>query len=312
METVNTCLNYETEDLYKPNLRGISFMMRTKSLWPDKLYLKLLYYFKYGKKLNLEDPKTYNEKMQWLKLNYRKNIFTSMVDKYEVKKYVADRIGEKYVIPCYGVWDKPEDIDWNALPNQFVLKCTHDSGSVILCRDKSSFDKEAAIKKLNDALKMEYFYRNREWPYKNVKRRVIAEKLIENLGSKDSIEYKVTCCGGKVKFVTVCGGIAHAAFELRSNDHYVPDTWEKLDWYTAYKPSGKTIERPPFADELVELCEKLSADIPYLRVDWYYQDGQLLFGEMTFYTWGGFCYFVPEKWDRIIGDMIPIPEKHID
>lgn len=298
--------------LTHPDFLQLVFMRHTARYWSDEAYLKRIYKLRYGKPLNLKDPKTYNEKMQWLKLNYRKNIFTSMVDKYEVKDYVRKRIGDKYVIPCLGVWDKAEDIDWNALPNQFVLKCTHDSGSVCVCKDKNTFDKDAAVQKLTKALAAEYFYGNREWPYKNVKRRIIAEEYVDGLGTLDSVEYKVTCTNGKVQFITVCGGIAHSAFANRTNDHFTPQDWKQLPWYVAYKSSRKKIERPAFTDELVALCEKLSEGIPYLRVDWYYNNGQLYFGEMTFYTWGGFCEFEPLEWDRKIGDMIQLPEPCVE
>ena len=293
-------------------LLGQRVLLRTARLWPDAAYLKAMYWLKFGKRLDLVNPQTYNEKCQWLKLYYRKPMFTTMVDKYEVKKYVSDRIGDNYVIPCLGVWDRPEDIEWERLPDQFVLKCTHDSGSVTVCKDKQSFDKEAAVSKLKTAMKMEYFYRNREWPYKNVRRRVIAEKYIDTLGAVDSVEYKVTCMNGKVVFVTVCTGVAHSAPELRKNDHYTPTEWEKLDWTVVYKPSGKDITRPPFMDEMVELCEKLAKDIPLLRIDWYVNKEQLLFGECTFYTWGGFGLFEPLEWAYKLGSWIQLPKKYND
>lgn len=293
--------------LYKKFMTlGYVILSKNPTLLSDKSYLKFMYKFFFGKSLNLDNPKAYTEKCQWLKLYDRRPIYTQMVDKYEAKKFVADRIGDKYVIPCFGVWNTPEEIDYDSLPNQFVLKCNHDSGSVIVIKDKSKIDKEEVCKKLHASLSVDYSVGAREWPYKNVKRRILAEQYIDSLGKPESVEYKVTCMDGEVKFITICQGIAHSSYNVRTNDHYTPN-WEKLDFYVNYKPSGKQWERPAFTDELISLCEKLSKDTPYLRVDWYVVDGKLYFGEMTFYTWGGMCQFTPEEWDYKLGDMLKLP-----
>ncbi len=163
---------------------------------PDEAYLRKAFKLRMGYELDLDAPKTFCEKLQWLKLYDRRPEYSTMVDKYEVKKYVAERIGEKYVIPLLGVWDRFEDIDFDALPDQFVLKCTHDSGGFVVCRDKSVFDKSDARKRLNKHLQTDYYLHGREWPYKNVKRRIIAEKYIDSLGKPESVEYKLTCFGG--------------------------------------------------------------------------------------------------------------------
>lgn len=295
-----------------PKVLGNVIMYRTARLWPHDLYLKILYRILVGKKLNLKNPQTLGDKLNWLKLYYHKKVFTTMVDKYEVKQFVRERIGDKYVVPCYGVWDSPDSIEWDKLPEKFVLKCTHDSGSFIVCKDKKTFDKEAAIRKLKKCQTKEYYWGTREWPYKNVKRRVIAEQYIDGLGKDDSIEYKVTCMNGEVKFVTVCKGPAHQALELRKNDHFTPKEWKRLDWWTFYEPSRTDYERPVFMDEMVELCEKLAKDVPYLRVDWYVTDGKIYFGEMTFYTWAGFLVFNPDNWDSILGSWMTLPERYIE
>ena len=151
-----------------------SHVLGIDGLIPDKLYLQLLYRRIFNKKLDLNNPKSFNEKLQWIKLYDRRPEYTMMVDKYAVKEYVAGKIGKKYIIPTLGIWDKPEDIEWDNLPNQFVLKCTHDSGGLVICRDKDKLDKEAAIKKLSESLKRNYYIAGREWPYKNVPRRIIA------------------------------------------------------------------------------------------------------------------------------------------
>lgn len=179
---------------------------------PDRLYLKLKFRQKMGKWPDLDNPKTFNEKLQWLKLHDRKPIYSTMVDKYEAKRYIADIIGEEYIIPTLGVWDRFEDIDFDALPNQFVLKCTHDSGGLVIVCDKSSMNLDAARKKINRSMKRNYYWHGREWAYKNVKPRIIAEQYMEdgNPGEKPEridaglTDYKVHCFNGKPKLILVC------------------------------------------------------------------------------------------------------------
>lgn len=274
---------------------------------PDKVYLKAMFRNQMGKRLNLANPRTLCEKLQWLKLYDRNPLYTQMVDKSAVKALVSKRIGEKFVIQPIAVWDSVEDINWEILPEKFVLKCTHDSGSIVICRDKKTLNKDNAKKILRTGLKQDYFLAHREWPYKDVPRRVIAEPFIEGLGSLDSTEYKLTCMNGEVKIITVCGGIAHSSFDVRTNDHF-SKAWERQSWYVNYKPSGKDIQKPPFMDEMIMLSEKLAQGIPYVRVDWYELNGQLYFGEFTFFTWAGFMHFEPKVWDEILGDWLQLPE----
>ena len=276
----------------------------------DKTYLKMTYKRRVGGKLDLDNPTTCCEKLNWLKLYNRRPEYTMMVDKYEVKKYVAEKIGEEHVTPLYGVWNKFDDIDFDILPDSFVLKCAHDGGPVVV-KDKSKMNKDELRKIFKKKQKINYFWQSREWPYKNVKPRIIAEKYIPSLGHKDSVEYKLTCCNGEVKFVTVCTGIAHAAYEDRKNDHFDKD-WNQLHWYAYYESSGKEIPRPKEADDLIRFAEILAKDIPYVRVDFYVADGNIIFGEMTFFTWGGFIKFEPPEWDKKIGDMITLPEKYTE
>ena len=279
---------------------------KTKTMWSDEMYLRILYRLFYGKRLNLKDPIRYSEKMQWLKLYHRKPIFTQMVDKFEVKKIVAEKIGADYVIPCYGVWDSFDDIDFETLPNQFCLKCTHDSGSFVICKDKATFDYASAKEKLERNLNKNFFYEFREWPYKDVKARILAEKYEPSLGNIDSVEYKLTCCNGDVRAITVCGGIPHADFSLRSNDTFTKD-WQRQNWYAYYKPKGGDIKKPAQMDEIINLSEKLSNGIPYVRVDWYIIKGKPFFGEFTFYTWAGFLRFMPSNMDEVMGKWIVLP-----
>lgn len=277
----------------------------------DEKYLRLKWQNFYGKSLNLDDPQTLCEKLQWLKLYCRRPEFTTMADKYEAKRLVAKRFGEEHVIPTLGVWENANDIDFSLLPDQFVLKPTHDSGGFVICRDKKSFDIENARRVLNASLKKNYFLTQREWPYKHIKPRIIAEPLIEQLGKPESLEYKATCFNGKVAFVTICSGIAHAEYEKRKNDHFDKD-FNKLNWYVNYKPAEMTPKKPKQWKEIIDLAEALSEGVPYLRVDTYVIDEKVVFGEMTFFTWAGFMHFEPEEWDLKLGKMLKLPdEKHI-
>ena len=308
METIKNFIKFWVKKDYRWRI------MATKGYYDnmdDEEYIRRQYYAKFAgtKTLNLENPTTLCEKLNWLKLYNRKSYYTDMVDKYKVKKYVADIIGEEYVIPALGVWDRFEDIDFDVLPNEFVLKCTHDSGSIVICRDKKHFDYVAAKKLLDAKLAQSHYKKNREWVYKNVIPRILAEPYIDSLSNTDSIEYKLTCFGGKVKFTTVCTGIAYD--QSRRNDHF-DINWERLPFYTIYKNSYIDFSKPSQMDELIRLSEKLSKDIPYLRVDWYIIDEKIYFGEMTFYTWAGYMKFEPDNWDEILGSWLILPPKTLE
>lgn len=275
----------------------------------DEKYIKRLWKYKMGDKpLDLEDPKTLCEKLQWLKIHDHNPRYTKLADKYEIKKIVADAIGEEHVVPLLGVWDDADKIDFDSLPDQFILKTTHDSGGFMICKDKSTFDREAARKKFRKALKRNFYWSGREWQYKNIPPRIIAEKYIDSLGKPESFEYKLTCMNGEVKFTTVCRGIAHSTFDARSNDHF-DRQGNKMPWYAYYKPSKEPVELPPQSEEMIRYAELLGKDIPYVRVDFYIVDDVVYFGEMTFYTWDGYMVFEPDEWDRKLGDMLEIPQE---
>ena len=302
-------LNKYVRALTNPEFRFSALSARGfYSKLSDEKFVKKKWELMYGRDINLDNPQTLCEKLQWLKLYYRKPEFTGMVDKYEAKQVVSKKLGTEYVIPTLGVWNSVDDIDFDSLPDKFVLKPTHDSGGLIICRDKSKFDITKAKKKLGKSLTHDYYLNCREWPYKHVKRRIMAEPLIEELGKPESIEYKTTCFNGKVAFVTICSGIAHAEYEQRQNDHFDRD-FNKMDWYVNYKPAKFTPGKPEQWDEIIKFSETLSKDIPYLRVDTYLVDGKILFGEMTFYTWGGFMHFEPEEWDLRLGQMLELPKE---
>lgn len=273
-------------------------------LMPDEMFLKLKFRGTVGYPLNLDSPQTYNEKLQWLKLHDRKPIYTTMVDKYAVKKYVANKIGNEYIIPTIGVWDKFEDIDFNQLPDQFVLKCTHDSGGLVICRDKRNLDISAAKKKIAKSLKNNYYYNGREWPYKNVRPRIIAEKYMEDSETQELRDYKFFCFNGEVKLLFIASD-RQVEGEDTKFDFYDAD-FKHLPFINGHPNSHEQIERPEGFEIMKSLAEKLSKDIPQVRIDFYVVNGEIKFGEITFFHWSGFVPFEPALWDKKIGDWIYI------
>lgn len=271
---------------------------------PDEKYLKIVYKSILKTELDLNNPETFNEKLQWLKLNDRNPQYINMVDKYEVKKYVANSIGEEYIIPTIGVWERFEDIDFNQLPNQFVLKCTHDSGGLSICKDKKEFSIKEAKKKLSKSLKRNFYYFGREWPYKNVKPRIIAEKYMVDESGIELKDYKIFCFNGKAKFILVDFG--------RFSNHYrnIYDLdWNLLDLQIKFpSDNNNKIPKPKKLDEMINIAEKLSKDIPHLRVDLYSINEKIYFGELTFYHGSGFTNFLPEEWNNIVGDLLELPK----
>ena len=274
---------------------------------PDSLYLKVLYRVIMGRKLNLRNPREYNEKLQWLKLNDRKPEYSTMVDKYEVRGYIEDLLGDKYLIPCLGIYDSVDDIDIDALPDRFVLKCTHDSGSVEICKDKSSFDIEGARHRLSQAMKRNYYATYREWPYKYVKPRIIAEGYLEGDGG-DLKDYKVMCFNGEAKIVEVhenrfVEGKVHTQTFYDREWNIVPLT--QVETVTVDRPS----ERPRQLDEILRLSELIAKDMYHARIDWYIEGDKIYFGEITFFDGSGFESFSTPEMERMLGDMIKLPEK---
>lgn len=269
----------------------------------DAAYLKICYQLSMGKKLDLENPRTYNEKLQWLKLYDRKPEYTRMVDKYEAKRYVAEKIGAEYIIPTLGVWDRFDDIDFDSLPDQFVLKCTHDSGGLVIVKEKAALDKAAAKEKIEKSLKQNYYYSGREWPYKDVKPRILAEAYLEDEDREDLSDYKVMCFGGEPKMIQLHRG----RFGVHTQDFYDAG-WKKLAILRGAPNSGEVAPKPDFLEEMLELSRKLSSNTPQLRVDWYFTNGRLYFGELTFFPASGMKGFQPESWDETLGEWITLPD----
>ncbi|MFI3202178.1 MAG: ATP-grasp fold amidoligase family protein [Eubacteriales bacterium] len=271
-----------------------------------RMYIKITYEYVFKKKINLSNPKTFNEKLQWLKLNDFRAEYTSLVDKAEVKKIVADKVGDKYIIPTIGVWEKFEDIDFNKLPNQFVLKCTHDSGSVVICKNKKNFDKDAAKKKLNQALKQNFYYRCREYPYKNVKPRIIAEDYINDISTGQLYDYKIFCFNGVPQYFYIASD-RHLGSKNTKFDYFDIE-FNRIDMRQAQNHCSNTLFfRPKCYDKMIEIASVLSKGIPQVRVDFYIANDKLIFGELTFFHQGGFGPFIPEKFDDIWGEKIKLP-----
>ncbi|MDD7306757.1 MAG: ATP-grasp fold amidoligase family protein [Peptoniphilaceae bacterium] len=252
---------------------------------PDSLYLKFFYYKRFGKKLDLKNPLTLNEKLQWLKLNNRKDIYTRMVDKVRVKDYVREKIGDQFIIKTLGVWDRFDDIDFDTLPNQFVLKCNHDSGNYIICPDKAKLDKEKAKNILEKALKKNFFYTGREWPYKNVKPKILAEEFIGKDG-KVPEDYKLMCINGVFDNIMVCTDRQSGTTKY----YFFDKAWKliRCNKWGELAPQDFSLEKPEKFDTMVEIAEKLSYDIPLTRIDLYEVDGKIYFGEITFFPNSGF------------------------
>lgn len=273
-------------------------------LIPDRIYLQIVYFRHFKKFIDFDNPKTFNEKIQWLKLNYRKEEYTNLVDKYRVKQYITKLIGEEYVIPTLGVWKNVDDIDFKSLPEKFVLKCNNDSGGIVICKNKKDFDEVKAKSFLKERLKNNGYWYGREWPYKNVKPCIIAEKYMEDSISKDLKDYKFFCFNGSMEFfdIDIDRFIEHRSNYYDRNGNFLP-------FGKTYCPPDytKKIEMPKNLDKMIELAETISHNTVLSRIDFYEIDGQVYFGEITFYPGSGFSAFTDEKWDYKLGDMIDLP-----
>ena len=288
-----------------------------KNLIPDRIYLAIKFRRHMGYWMDFKNPKTFCEKLQWLKLYDRQPIYTTMVDKYTVKEYVAKIIGEQYIIPTLGIWNSFEEIDFESLPNQFVLKCTHDSGGLVICTDKKLFDKEKARRKIENSLKTDYYRMGREWPYMNVPKRILAEKYMvpdtsEIAGSLP--DYKFFCFNGEPKYCQVIRDrLVNEKIDIYDMD------WNHQE-FVGLNPVGlnpvglngsTSVPRPKHLEEMIDICRKLSKDIPFVRVDLYVIDEKEYFGELTFYPAGGYGQFTPHVWNIRLGELIQIPLENL-
>ena len=272
----------------------------TKLYKSDAEYLKKIYKLRAGRALNLDTPRTFNEKLNWLKLNDRRSIYTTMADKYRVKEYVAQAIGKEYVVPCFGAWERYEDIDFDNLPDSFVLKTNHDSSGATICKDKKSINHKSLRKYFNKLLKRNYFYWLREWPYKNIKPLILAEKLLVDNSSDRLRDYKFWCFNGVPTYMycTVKGG---EVFE-----NFYDMDFNVVNINHGFKRHVPEFDRPKQFDKMKELATRLSKDIPFVRVDFFEVDGKVYFGEFTFYDWGGMNPFADANQDLELGNLIQL------
>ena len=276
-------------------------------LIPDELYLRLKFRQRMGKRLDLKNPKTFNEKLQWLKLYDRKPIYSTMVDKYEAKRYVANIIGEEYLIPTLGVWDSFDEIDFNSLPNQFVLKCTHDSGGIVIVKDKAKLDIPVTKKKINAHMKKNYYWHGREWAYKDVKPRIIAEQYMEDEETGELRDYKFFTFGGKVKALFIASDRQKKSEDTKFD--FFDENGNHLDIRNGHPNADVPPKIPKNFEEMKRLAEILSKGSIQMRVDFYEINGKTYFGEMTLCHWNGFTPFDPEEWDYTFGSWIELPKR---
>lgn len=272
--------------------------------WTDERYLKLTYRLMIGKKLNLNNPQTFNEKLQWLKIHDRNYQYTNLVDKIEAKKIVGKVIGEEYIIPTLEICDSFDEIDWEKLPNRFIIKCNHNSGGVIVVNDKKDLDKDSLRTHFNKLLKKNYYYNGREYPYKNIKPKIMIEENIQNANTKKQIDdYKLMCFNGKVKCSFVCSN--RDSKEGLCVNFYDED-WNPMPFERHYPKNKQEFPKPKEYNKMVELAEKLSKNIPFVRVDFYVVNDKIYFGELTFYPGSGMEEFTPDEWDYILGTWLDI------
>lgn len=287
----------------------LGIVMSTCRIWPDSLYLKCLVKFRAGYWPNLKHPRTYDEKLQWLKMYDHRPEYTTMVDKITAKDYVAGIIGKEYIIPTLKIYNNSDEINLDELPDKFVLKTNNGSANmgVVVCQNKSTFDLTAAKAKLNDSLKRDKYWRSREWPYKNIKPRIFAEKYMEDPIKGDLQDYKFFCFDGVVNALFV--GSERSTGDVKFD--YFDADFNHLDIVQEHPMSGHEIPKPKNFELMKELASKLSKGIPQVRVDLYNIDGKIYFGELTFFHHGGIIKFNPKEWDYTFGSWIKLPEKQV-
>lgn len=270
---------------------------------PDALYLKIVYRAETGKRLDLKHPMTYNEKLQWLKLYDRRPEYTMMVDKYEVRKYVAEKIGEEYLIPLIGVYDSVDEIPWEELPDKFVLKCTHGSGSNIICSNKRKLDIEEAKKKLRKWMKKNWYWFGREWAYKNVRPRIICEKFLLDKANSVPDDYKLMCFNEQVRLIQ-----HHRDRFAQHTLDFFDTSWARVSMTQGVPNSIAPSERPRNLDTMISFAEILAQNTKYSRIDFYYCDGRIYFGEITLYPTSGFTKISPSEYDLVLGELIKLDQ----
>lgn len=297
------------EYIHHPGEVAIFFLMHFGFWLPDSIYLKILYRLRFGRRLDLRKPRSFSEKLQWLKLNDRRPEYSIMVDKFSVKEYVSKIIGPQYIIPTYGVWDNPEDIDWSSLPSSFVLKTTHGGGSVgvVVCKDKSCFDYKQAIHILKNGMRQNIYRFSKEWPYKRVKHRIIAEKYLEpDSETDDLLDYKFFCFNGEPMYCQVISGRNTEMCCDFFDNNWIHQPFHEPKNYPFANPQPK---KPACFEQMWNASRSLSQGIPFLRIDFYQIKEKVYFGEITFFPTSGLGGFDPLKWDYLFGVYLSLPDK---
>lgn len=283
------------------NLKPLKQLLR---FLPDRLYIQVYYFAKFHKRCNLRNPTTYNEKLQWLKLNYRVSEDSNLVDKYEVKNVVGELVGLEHIIPTIGLFNTVEEIDFNELPNSFVLKCTHDSEGVVLVKDKSKVSFHEIREKLRPALRQNFYFIGREPHYRHLTPRIIAEPFLEDSIQGQLLDYKFFCFNGEVRAMFIASD--RLSGEMKFD--YFDAAFTPMDMKQSYSASAIKPERPERYDEMIAIARKLSHGHPHVRVDLYQVNGQVYFGELTFFHFSGFAPFVPAQWDLAWGEWLALPK----
>lgn len=296
-------MNFFRQVLRNPKLLVITLLNKFGHNIPDNRYIKYKFRLELGYTPDLEHPRTFNEKLNWLKLNHREDLYTRMADKYQVKEYISNTIGDEYVVPLIGVWENMDEIDIEVLPSEFVLKATHDSSGAIVCRAKDNYNQTIVAKHFNKVMDRNYFYSCREWPYKNIKPRIIAEVLLKSDDCNSPMrDYKFMCFNGvpRLMYCTVKGTDVY--------ENYYDMNFNPVSINRGFPRHIPEFAKPQHFTLMKDLAEKLAKDIPFVRIDFYESEGRVYFGEFTFYDWGGFKPFKDIEWDYKLGDWINLPE----
>lgn len=298
-------MNRIFEILRNPSRVGLKLLKIFGGMLSDRMFLKIQFRLKMGYPLDLDNPQTFNEKLQWLKLYNRKPEYTKLVDKYEVKQYVSSMIGEDHIIPTLGLWNRFEEIDFDKLPNRFVLKTTNGGGGggVVICKDKNKFDRAKAKLILERSMRSSIYKACKEWPYKDVKPRILAEKYMED-ESGELRDFKFTCADGVAHNVMIC-------FDRFTGDtkfYFFDREWNllRLNKRGLAAPSDFCIEKPKGVEEMFDIAGRLSENLPYARVDLYNVNGKIYFGEITFYPQSGYDSNLLEETDKLFSSYINI------
>ncbi len=296
-------INYLLKIINNPKLIIVALIANKYFYWlNDEKFIKVVYYLRMNKRLNLDNPRSFNEKIQWLKINDRQKIYTALADKFQVREYISDKVGEKYLIPLIDNYVDPNEIDFSNLPNSFVLKTTHDSGGVIICNNKTKFNEFAAKKKLSKLLNNNFYYKGREWPYKNIEPKIICEEFLMDESGLQLKDYKIFCFDGEPKYIQV------DIDRLTNHRRNIYDLdWNLLNLGICYPTDPQyKIPMPKCLDKMLLLSKKLSEGLKHLRVDLYINTNKIYVGELTLYHGSGFEKFNPEEYENIFGDLLKI------